>query len=53
MSILQPILRPVLGPVLRSPLEAGGGGAAVPATALLDSNGAPILDSDGNYILEG
>ena len=33
-----------------------GGGApedAVPATAILDEDEDPILDEDGNYILEG
>ncbi len=32
-------------------IGTGGGGSVVPANALLNDNGQPILNDDGSYIL--
>ncbi|HTB83650.1 MAG TPA: hypothetical protein VK742_08350 [Candidatus Sulfotelmatobacter sp.] len=39
-------------PVLLDPIGGnGGGGGGVPANAMLDGNGNPVLDDEGNYVL--
>ena len=39
---------------VRYTLRQGGGiGGGIPVNALVDRNGNPILDRDGNYILVG
>jgi hypothetical protein len=52
MARLTPVVRKIFASILRSPLQKGNGSSppSIPASALLDSTGAAILDHLSQYI---